>query len=42
MALIDRRVRYSGTRKPLSVALGIGTAVHADEGRANTAEFDDC
>jgi hypothetical protein len=49
VALIDRRVSYSGTalftqRKPLSVTLGIGTvtAVHDDEGRANTAEFDDC
>ena len=47
MALIDRRVSYSGTalftqRKPLSVTLGIGTAVHDDEGRAKTAEFDDC
>ena len=47
MALIDRRVSYSGTalftrRKPLSVTLGIGTTVHDDEGRVNTAELDDC
>lgn len=38
---------YSGTalltrRKPLSVTLGIGTAAHDAEGRAVTAEFDDC
>ncbi|MSU47571.1 MAG: exodeoxyribonuclease III [Opitutus sp.] len=38
---------YSGTalltrRKPLAVTLGIGAAAHDAEGRAVTAEFDDC